>query len=161
MSDMPHAQFVQAEDQYGNYRAEDYAGYGGYGEGPPAGPGVGWIAFAAVLMALVGGFYIIAGLVTLLESHYYEVNTSVLTVHESWTTLGWTQLILGVLVLAAAFSLARGYLWARLVTIVLAAITIVENFLNIGAAPVWHLLLIGLAVMVIYGCIVHGREAAA
>jgi hypothetical protein len=155
MTDLPRAQFVRAQDQYGAYRPEDYAGYG---DGGPSSRGAGWIAFAAVLMALAGGLYVIAGFVTLFESRYYEVNTSVLTVDQSWTVLGWTQLILGVLVLAAGFALARGYVWARIVAIVLAGVAIVENFLNIAAAPVWHLLLIGLAIMIVYACIVQGQD---
>ena len=157
MSDMPHAQFVRAQDQYGAYRPEDYDGYG---DGPPASSGVGWLAFAAVLLTLTGGLYVIAGLVTLFESHYYEVSTKVLTVDQSWTTLGWTQLLLGALVVAAGFALVRGYLWARAIAVVVAGLSLIQNFLTIGASPVWNLLLIGLAVMVIYACIVHGRDAA-
>ena len=122
---------------------------------------MGWIAFAAVLMTLAGGLYVIAGLVTLFESHYYEVSTAVLTVDQSWATLGWTQLILGVVAIAAGFALVRGLLWARVIAIVFSGLSIIQNLLTIGASPVWNLLLIGLAVMVIYGCIVHGREAAA
>lgn len=156
MSEWTHAEFAQAEQRHGQQRHEQYQ----YEEAAgPSSPWVGWLAFAALVMAVTGGLYIVAGLVTLFDSRYYEVNTAVLTVDQSWTVLGWTQLILGVLVVAAGVTLLRGHLWARLLAVLFAGLTIVENFLDMAAAPVWHLLLIGLAVVAIYAIIVHGREA--
>jgi|1185.fasta_scaffold06404_2 hypothetical protein len=155
MSEFTHAQFVGADDHYGVRRNDDYdLNYG------PTPPGVGWLAFAATMMALIGGLYMVAGLVTLFESHYYEVNTAVLAVDQSWTTLGWTQLILGVIVLGAGLALLRGYMWARIVAVVFAGLTVIQNFLTMAASPVWNLILIALAVLVIHSVIVHGREAA-
>jgi hypothetical protein len=151
MTEIPRGQFIQAEQQY---RAERYAPL----DAPAMSPWEGWVAFAAVLMAMLGGIYIVAGLVTLFESHYYEVNTAVLAVDQSWTVLGWTQVILGVLAVAAGVALLRGRLWARLVAVLLAALTIVENFLEMAASPVWNLILIGLAFMVIFAVVVHGRD---
>ena len=155
MSEFTHAQFVGADEHYGVHRNDDYdLDYG------PTPPGLGWLAFAATMMALVGGLYMVAGLVTLFESHYYEVNTAVLAVDESWTTKGWTQLILGVLVVGAGLALLRGYMWARIVAVVFVGLTIIENFLTMAASPVWNLLLIGLAILAIHAIIVHGHEAA-
>jgi hypothetical protein len=153
MSEIPHTDFIQAEQQY---RADRYAPMGG----PPMSPWEGWVAFAAVVMGMVGGLYIVAGMVTLFNSAYYEVNTAVLAVDESWIALGWTQVILGVLAVVAAVALLRGRLWARTLAVVLAALTIVENFLEMAASPVWNLILIGLAVTAIYAIVVHGREMA-
>ena len=151
MTEIPRGQFIQAEQQY---RADRYAPL----DGAAMSPWEGWVAFAAVLMAMLGGIYIVAGLVTLFESHYYEVNTAVLAVDQSWTVLGWTQVILGVLAVAAGVALLRGRLWARLVAVLLAALTIVENFLEMAASPVWNLILIGLAFMVIFAVVVQGRD---
>jgi hypothetical protein len=151
MSETPRTDFIKTEQQY---RVEQYAPL----EGSAMSAWGGWVAFAAVILILSGGLYIFAGLVTLFESRYYEVNTAVLSVDTSWTVLGWTQLLLGVLVIAAGVALLRGQLWARLVAVVLAALTIVENFLEMAASPVWNLILIGLAVTAIYAIIVHGRE---
>ena len=153
MTETPHGQFMKAEQQY---RREQYAPL----EGSAMSAWEGWVAFAAVLMAMVGGLYILAGMVTLFESHYYEVNTAVLSVDTSWTVLGWTQVLLGVLAVVAAVGLLRGQLWARLVAVLLAGLTIVENFLEMAASPIWNLILIGLAVMAIFAIVVHGRELA-
>ena len=152
MTETPHGQFMKAEQQY---RLEQYGPLEG---STKMSAWEGWISFAAVMMALVGGLYILAGMVTLFQSHYYEVNTAVLAVDTGWTVLGWTQVILGVLAVVAAVGLLRGQLWARLVAILLAGLTIVENFLEMAASPVWNLILIGLAFMAIFAIIVHGRE---
>jgi len=151
MTETPHGQFMKAEQQY---RVEQYAPM----EGAEMSPWEGWVAFAAVLMGMFGGLYIVAGMVTLFQSHYYEVNTAVLSVDTGWTVLGWTQVILGVLAVVAAVALLRGRLWARLVAVLLAVLTIVENFLEMAASPVWNLILIGLAFTAIFAIVVHGRE---
>ena len=153
MTQTPHGEFMKAEQQY---RLEQ----DGPLDGSAMSPWEGWIAFAAVLMAMFGGLYIVAGLVTLFESRYYEVNTAVLSVDTSWTVLGWTQVVLGVLAVGAAVALLRGRLWARLAAILIAGLTIVENFLEMAASPVWNLILIGLALMAIFAIVVHGRDAA-
>ena len=153
MSQMPHASFVQADAHYGVQR------HGGYETYESTSPWAGWLAFAAVVMTLMGGLYVVAGLVTLLHSSYYKVNTTALTVDLSWRTLGWTQLILGVLIAAAGISLVRGHVWARAVAVVVAGVGLIENFLTIGASPVWNLIQIALAIMVIYAVVVHGRAA--
>lgn len=155
MTEYPHAGMVRAEQQYARSRYDD-------GDLPvDAGdtPGwMGWLAFAATIMVLMGLLYVVAGLVTLVESNYYGVSTSVLVVHQNWTTLGWTQLVLGALVIAAGVALLRGRLWARIAAVALAGIGVVENFLSIGAAPVWNTLLVGLGIVVIYVVLVHGAE---
>jgi len=124
-------------------------------------PWLGWLAFAAIILSFGGVLQVIAAFVTLFRSHYYEVNTAVLVVDESWTTLGWTQLILGVVVTGAGIALLRGYLWARLVAVVVAGLTIVENVLSMAVSPVWNMLLIALALVSMYAVIVHGQEGAA
>src|SRR3954468_9899369 len=120
MSEWTHAEFAKAEQQAVRQRHVDYP----YEDGaaPHASAWVGWLAFAALIMTVMGGLYIVAGLVTLFESRYYEVNTAVLTVDQSWTVLGWTQLILGVLVVAAGVTLLRGHLWARLLAVLFAGL---------------------------------------
>jgi hypothetical protein len=151
MAEVPHAQFVQADRQHGVHRdtGGGRTGVSGW---------VGWVVFAGVMMAVLGGLYMVAGLVTLFESHYYEVSTAVLAVDQSWTTLGWTQLILGALAVVAGVALLGGRLWARIVAVAVAGLTVVENFLQMAASPVWSMLLIGLALLAIYAIVVHGRE---
>ena len=121
-------------------------------------PWTGWLAFASLIMILMGALYVAAGFVTLFQSSYYEINTSRLAVDESWTTLAWTQIILGAIVIAAGVALLGGYIWARAIAVLFAALTIVENFVQIASSPAWNLLLITLAVVAIFAIVVHGRD---
>ena len=152
MTETPHGQFMKAEQQY---RVEQYGAL----EGSAMSAWEGWIAFAAVLMAMVGGLYILAGhghalRVALLRGEHGRPRRSTRAGRSS----GWTQVLLGVLAVVAAVGLLRGQLWARLVAVLLAGLTIVENFLEMAASPIWNLILIGLAFMAIFAIVVHGRE---
>jgi hypothetical protein len=158
MSEIPHSDFVQAEHRYRTYGPSDQPG-DGWDDTDVSG-WLGWLVFAAVMMALMGGLYIVAGMVTLFQSAYYEVNTKVLAVDTSWTVLGVTQIVLGALVVGAGLALLRGYAWARVVAVGLAGLTIIENFVEMAASPIWNILLIALATVTIYAIVVHGREAA-
>ncbi len=76
------------------------------------------------------------------------------------TGWGWIHLILGVLVLLAGFSLLRGALWARLVGIALAGLSMIANFVWLPRYPFWALVVIAIDVFVIWALATHpGREA--
>jgi hypothetical protein len=51
-----------------------------------------------------------------------------------------------------------GRTWARVVGIVLAAVSAIVNIGFIYASPVWAVIVITLDVIVIYALAVHGRE---
>lgn len=119
---------------------------------------VGWVAFAAVMMIMIGAFHAIAGLVALFNSSYYLVTESNLVVNVSYTTWGWVHLIGGVVVAAAGFAVMVGQTWARVVGVVVAALSALINLAFLAAYPVWSTIIIALDVLVIYALIVHGRE---
>jgi|tagenome__1003787_1003787.scaffolds.fasta_scaffold20827685_2 hypothetical protein len=153
MSELPYSRFAQGDQRDDIRRFQSDPG------DRITSPWTGWLAFASVIMILMGGLHVCAGFVTLFQSHYYEINTSRLAVDESWTTLAWTQIILGVLVLASGIALFGGYLWARAIAVLFAVLTIVENFVQIASSPAWNLLLIALALVAIFAIVVHGRDA--
>src|ERR1044072_3184377 len=66
---------------------------------------VGWIAFAGVMMVLLGTFHAIQGLVALFQDEYFLVAKSGLTVHVDYTAWGWIHLILGIIIALAGFAL--------------------------------------------------------
>jgi hypothetical protein len=118
---------------------------------------VGWIVFAAVIMVMMGVFSIIGGLIAIFDDSYssgplgqYAESTA--------NTWGWTALILGVLVLFAAFGILQGKTWARVVAIVLVGLEAIAHFGTVRGYPVWSLIVIVLCVFVLYALIVHGGE---
>lgn len=122
---------------------------------------VGWIVFAATLMIIVGAFHAIEGLVALFKDSYYLVGKSGLTVQVDYTTWGWVHLIGGVIVALAGVGLFTGRMWARVVGVVVASLSMLLNFAFLAAFPVWCSLIIALDVFIILAITVHGGEMKA
>lgn len=122
---------------------------------------VGWIAFGAMLMIMVGSFQVIMGITALFSSSYYLVGESELLVSVDYTAWGWTHIALGALAIAAAFGLLAGQMWARVVGIALAMLSALVNLAFIEAYPLWSVMVITLDVLVIYAIAAHGGEAKA
>lgn len=119
---------------------------------------VGWVAFGAMMMVLLGSFQIIAGLVALFDDGYYLVVSDKLLVSVNYTTWGWVHLIVGLAALAAGFGLFTGAMWARILGVVVALVSAIVNLGFINAFPVWALTMITFDVIVIYAIMVHGGE---
>jgi len=66
------------------------------------------------------------------------------------TTWGWIHIFGGVLLTAAALGLFAGTTWARVVAIVIAALSIITNFAWLPYYPGWAILIIALDVVVIW-----------
>jgi hypothetical protein len=111
------------------------------------------------MMATLGLFWAILGLVALFDTTYIATGSDELIVVHSLAPWGWAHLLGGLLALAAGVGiLSSGRLWARIAGIVVAGLSAVVNFGFLGAVPVWATLLIALDVVVIYALTVHGRE---
>lgn len=128
---------------------------------PRASGWVGWISFAGMLMALLGTFHIIQGLVALLRDDYFLVPSSNLLITTSYTTWGWVHLIGGAIVLAAGVGVFTGKVWARVVGVLLAYISAIINFCFIGAHPLWSVMMIVMCFVIILALTVHGSEVKA
>ncbi len=118
---------------------------------------VGWIVFAAVIMVMMGVFSIIGGLIAIFDDSWGE---GALGQYAEGTAnrWGWTALIIGVLVLFAAFGILQGKTWARVVAIILVGLEAIAHFGTVRGYPIWSMIVIILCVFVLYALIVHGRE---
>jgi hypothetical protein len=119
---------------------------------------VGWIAFAGVIMVLLGSFHIIQGLVALFNDEYFLVGKSGLVVNLDFTAWGWVHLIGGIIVVIAGLCVFAGQIWARAVGTVIALFSAVVNIAFLGAYPIWSMMMIALAVVVILALTVHGSD---
>jgi len=120
---------------------------------------VGWIVFAGTMMVMVGTLHIIQGLVALFNDDYYLVGKNGLTVHLDYTGWGWTHIITGIVLAAAGLGLFTGRMVARVVGVIVAALSLLVNFAFIAAYPFWSTIVIAVDVFVIFALTVHGREA--
>jgi hypothetical protein len=119
---------------------------------------VGFVLFAGIILVMVGAFQAIEGLVALFKDEYYVVTRSGLVLNVDYTTWGWTHLIIGLVAVGVGIGVMLGKTWARVLGIVVAAISAFANLAFIAAYPLWCTIMIALDVLVIYALAVHGRE---
>jgi hypothetical protein len=125
---------------------------------PKASSWVGWIAFAGVMMALVGSFHVVQGLVALFDDDIFVVAESGLLVSVSYTTWGWVHVIGGVVLVIAGLCVFGGQVWARAVGVVLALASAMTSLGFMGAYPLWAVVVIALDIVIVLALTVHGSD---
>jgi hypothetical protein len=125
----------------------------------PSGVAVGFSMFAGVLMITIGIWHAIAGFAGILKDQFYAVTPNYILKFDA-TTWGWIHLIGGILVALAGFAIFSGAVWARMVGVLLAVLSLIANFAFIPIYPLWSIAIIALDVAVIWALTVHGRDIA-
>jgi hypothetical protein len=121
---------------------------------------VGWVGFAGFMMILGGIFQAISGLVGIFNDAFFAVTNSsnqLLVIHDVHTW-GWFNLIVGMVVFSAGFSLFSGTTWSRIIAVTIAMFSAVANLVSISLYPVWSIICLTISVLVMYAVIVHGSE---
>jgi hypothetical protein len=118
---------------------------------------VGWGYFASFMMMLLGVFEGIAGLAAIFKDNFYVVTENQLLVF-NFKTWGWISLILGIVIFMAGLELLRGALWARVVAVLLAGLSLIANMSFVQAYPIWSIAMMVIDVLIIYALTVHGAE---
>ena len=119
---------------------------------------VGWITFAGTMMMIIGSLHVVQGLVAVFNDEYYLVTKNGLTVHLDYTAWGWTHIIAGLIVIGAGLGAFAGQMWARVVGVILASVSILLNFAFMPSYPFWSAIVIAMDVFVIMALTVHGKE---
>lgn len=125
----------------------------------PSGWAIGWTAFAAILMIMMGFWWILTGFVAILSSEFYAVTQKWIFQFDV-STWGWIHLILGIVILASGCGLFLGAVWARIVGVILAVVAGLLAFGWLPYYPVWAILFVAISVAVIWALTVHGRDIA-
>lgn len=121
----------------------------------------GWIIFAAAVMFTIGAIDIVQGLAALLKEETYVVTESGLLVTTDFTAWGWTLIIWGVVLIAAAAALFSGKGWGRWFAIVAVIVNGIGQIAWFPAYPLWSLVAIGLEIAVLFALTVGWRDAQA
>jgi hypothetical protein len=124
-----------------------------------SGAAVGWTLFAAISMLLIGVWWIIAGLVGIIDDNFY-VRTANYIFKFSTTSWGWIHLITGIIVLIAGFGLFTGAVWARTVGVIMALWTALIGFAWLPYYPIWAIIIVAVSFTVIWALTAHGRDIA-
>lgn len=104
---------------------------------------------AGILLLVIGVLSVLQGisavaaddLLVVGYDYIYKMNTT------GW---GWIHIVVGIIQIIVAIGLLKGSTWGRTAALVLAALSIVENFLWIPYYPAWSILIIALDVVVIW-----------
>ncbi|HYN30970.1 MAG TPA: hypothetical protein VES95_14035 [Dermatophilaceae bacterium] len=118
---------------------------------------VGVTAFAAVLLIMAGLLQAIQGVVALVNDTFFVVGTEYVFTFDV-TSWGWVHLAIGLVLVLVGVALLRGSLWARIVGVALACLSIVVNFLWLPYYPLWSLTVIAFDLLVIWALVAHGKD---
>ena len=118
---------------------------------------IGYEAFAAILLIVIGFFHVFAGIVALVDDQFYVVGNE-WTFKFDVTTWGWIHLLVGIVIFLAGLGIFTGNVLARTIGVFVAALSALANFLWLPYYPVWSIVIIALDVAIIWALTVHGRD---
>ncbi len=118
---------------------------------------VGWIGFAATMLALVGILHMVAGFVALFQNDLYMVTANSVWMFDS-STWGWLHIIGGLIALTAAASLANGHMYGRIIAVLVAVASAVINMAFVPVYPFWSIMMFVIDIFILWAVIVHGSE---
>jgi hypothetical protein len=145
MTDTPHTRSDSTSADYASDRPE-VTGW------------VGWVAFAGIMLIMLGIFQAIEGFVAIFDDGYYLVRPNGLVVNVDYTAWGLDTPHHRPHRDRRRPGTHGGNMLARIVGVIIAVISATLNLLFIGAYPVWSTIIIAVDVIVIYAIVVHGRE---
>lgn len=119
---------------------------------------VGMVLFAGILLATVGFFNLIEGVIALFRDEFYLVRPNGLVVSFDYTIWGVLLLASAVLLMGTGWGVVAGKTWARVVAIIVVLANTLLNMVFLPAYPLWATMVIALDVFVVYVLVVHGRE---
>lgn len=116
--------------------------------------GLGWVAFSAIALTIVGVWGIIEGILAISSSKIYVANATY--VFSDLKTWGWIMMILGALAVVAAFAVFAGSELARWYGIAIASINAWGQLMFLHAQPWWSVCMFAIDILVIYGLAAYG-----
>jgi len=122
-----------------------------YEEEPAGG---GWVAFAGIMIAIVGVLNIIYGIAAISNSHFFVRNTTYIL--SDLNTWGWVLLITGIIQFGAAVAIFGRVEWGRWIGILTASVNAIIQLIFIPAYPFGSLAMFAIDILVIYGLVAYG-----
>ncbi|WP_225724554.1 MULTISPECIES: hypothetical protein [unclassified Nocardia] len=105
--------------------------------------------FAGVLILITGILHLLTAIAAIAKRDIFVVTEDqVFLLNVS--TWGWVHLVIAVLVIVAGVGIVTGKSWGYLAGIVMAAVSILDNFLFAPIYPFWALVMIAIDILVIW-----------
>ena|SRR5215203_486819 len=116
--------------------------------------GSGWLAFAAMMLALAGTFSVINGIIAVAKARFYTPDA--VYVFSDLRTWGWILIVLGCLQIGAASSIGAGRSFGRWFGIAAASLNALGQLFFVPAYPIWAVAIFAVDVLIIYGLTAYG-----
>jgi uncharacterized membrane protein (DUF2068 family) len=120
------------------------------------------VAFAGLLMMIMGGLAFFQGLIAVIRDQYYVLgNNGALVIDVSqW---GWVMMIWGIVLALVGYGLVSTASWARWVAIFLVSVNFLAQLSYDGGSgwTLWSLCVLTLNIIVLYALIVRWDDAKA
>jgi hypothetical protein len=117
----------------------------------------GLTVVAATFLVIAGVWHALAGIAGIVHDDVYLATPQYIYSFDL-TVWGWAQLLLGAVQVVAGFALLKGQMWARVVGIVVACLSMLANFAFIPYYPLWSLLIIAVDAGIIWALATYRRE---
>jgi len=117
---------------------------------------VGWLAFAGTLLVVSGVFKILDALWAFKYDDEVPEDVQTVLFENDLASWGWVWLGTGIVLVAAGIAVVSGAQWARWVGIVAASVAAMLFLPWIYYQPLWTILSVGLAILVVYALATYG-----
>jgi hypothetical protein len=134
-------------------QAADREGRTDYGEQTS---GDGWVAFAGVLLLILGTMNTIEGIAAIGNANFFVHGTHY--VFANLKTWGWIALILGICQLLVGFGIFARNQAARWAGVFVLSLNAIAQLLMIPAYPFWSLAIFAIDILAIYGLVAYGQR---
>lgn len=123
------------------------------GSGRSSGNGSAWASggamFAGVLLLVDGVLALLNGVAAIAKDNVYA-RVNHYTYMFTLTSWGWVHVVIGAVLVLVGLGVLTGALWARLLGIGIAAISVVANFIWLPYQPVWAIISVAIGIFVIW-----------
>ena len=118
--------------------------------------GRGFMAFASILLFVIGFFNVIYGVAAIGGSNVFVADAHY--VIGDLRTWGWVTVVLGVAQLLAAFGVLGGNQLARWFAVAVIGLNAIDQMFATPGYPLWSLTIIAMDVVALYALCAHGSR---
>jgi hypothetical protein len=118
--------------------------------------GAGWVAFAGILLLIVGTLNIIEGIAAVDKANFFVANQHYIAGNLSaW---GWTMMFIGIAEVLVGLGVIAKNQFARWAGVGILGLNAIAQLMFIPAYPLWSLSIFAVDVLAIYGLVAYGAR---
>jgi hypothetical protein len=118
--------------------------------------GYGWVAFAGILLLMLGTLNFIEGIAAIGNAHFFVANTNYIA--GSLNTWGWVILFIGIVQWGVGIGIYAKNQFSRWVGVAILGLNAIVQLMMIPAYPFWSLSIFTLDILAVYGLVAYGAR---